>query len=247
MGIAWPPLLGRAMLNHRHSLLIQSHVHDFNQVNSSETTKDDAKSPRECTKSINTLINDFSPNAKQFDFKVSKVAEAGLQDERTPSQKQMSGEISTVKFKIGQKKEWVMSPDRWPNTGSELHFTLQTGAPVAKLKFSDQTAEVRAKSLKPTTQVAPKVIDKAPLVDESDSDVVDDLDDPLQPECAKRKSFSPAVKRFLIRWLLRHQTNPYPTQRLKSRLADKTGLAINQVEDFLVNGSYVLTKVGDVI
>jgi hypothetical protein len=82
-----------------------------------------------------------------------------------------------------------------------------------------------------------KRLENKQTIDESDSDTVDDL---LQDtDSSKRRSFSPNIKQFLMRWLLRYKDNPYPSPRIKSRLAEKTGLQVKQVEDFLVNGKCV--------
>lgn len=81
------------------------------------------------------------------------------------------------------------------------------------------------------------------LMDESDSDIVEGPTEKhgstaiaSSDKSKKRRSFNPAVKEFLIRWLKRYKDNPYPSPRIKTRLAQKTGLTVNQIEDFLVNG-----------
>jgi hypothetical protein len=78
------------------------------------------------------------------------------------------------------------------------------------------------------------------LNDDSDSDVVNGPIEVEVPEPDKSKkvkrSFNPPVKEFLIRWLKRYSDNPYPSPRVKTCLAAKTGLTVNQIEDFLVNG-----------
>lgn len=86
-------------------------------------------------------------------------------------------------------------------------------------------------------QISPDIGKKPdkPLIDDSDSDEVDGPIVETGHDC-NRRAFSPAIKQFLMRWLHRYKDNPYPSARLKARLAEKTGLQINQVEDFLVNG-----------
>jgi Homeobox KN domain len=39
-----------------------------------------------------------------------------------------------------------------------------------------------------------------------------------------------------MRWLNKYRENPYPSPRIKKRMADVCGLTVKQVEDFLVNG-----------
>jgi hypothetical protein len=78
---------------------------------------------------------------------------------------------------------------------------------------------------------------RAKLIDDSDSDYV--REEIYQDELSrdrKRRGFPIPIKEYLVRWLLRHKDNPYPSIRIKEKLARNTGLSLNQVEDFLVNG-----------
>jgi hypothetical protein len=67
-----------------------------------------------------------------------------------------------------------------------------------------------------------------PLNDDSDDDMVEG--GPQSENGHNRRSFSPNVKHFLIRWLHRYSDNPYPSARIKNRLAAKCGLSVAQVE-----------------
>lgn len=40
---------------------------------------------------------------------------------------------------------------------------------------------------------------------------------------------------FLKRWLILHKKHPYPTEREKQKLADETGLMVNQISNWFIN------------
>jgi Homeobox KN domain len=78
-------------------------------------------------------------------------------------------------------------------------------------------------------------------MDNSDSDTVDGPTSQTAGD-NKRRTFTPAVKQYLVRWLLRYKENPYPSPRIKQRLANHTGLSVSQIEDFFVNGIWSLYR-----
>lgn len=131
---------------------------------------------------------------------------------------------------------------------------LYGNAPESKtLDFSLLTAvniALSSENFSPVHDVEEKVVrkrkrhcDPKNLVDESDSDTLIAL--PTDPVIANgvgnSKDHSLVVKNFLLRWLFRHKENPYPSLRLKKKLADICSLSVKQVEDFMVNGTVLLT------
>jgi hypothetical protein len=51
----------------------------------------------------------------------------------------------------------------------------------------------------------------------------------------RRGNLPKEVTEFLKRWLLLHKKHPYPTEREKQKLADETGLMVNQISNWFIN------------
>jgi hypothetical protein len=107
-----------------------------------------------------------------------------------------------------------------------------------------ESSETLISQIKKRSNNNVSIKEKSAPIDVSDSDV---LDGPVLTSDfshdSKRRSFPQPIKRLLKRWLLKNNENPYPSLRIKISLAEKTGLKVSQVEDFLVNGK-VLFIVG---
>lgn len=52
---------------------------------------------------------------------------------------------------------------------------------------------------------------------------------------ANKKNFGDNITNLLTVWILENQSNPYPNQSEKDRLADLSGLSVQQVTDWLAN------------
>jgi hypothetical protein len=51
----------------------------------------------------------------------------------------------------------------------------------------------------------------------------------------RRGNLPKEVTEFLKGWLILHKKHPYPTEREKQRLADETGLMVNQISNWFIN------------
>ncbi|ORZ21582.1 MEIS-TALE class homeobox protein, partial [Absidia repens] len=51
----------------------------------------------------------------------------------------------------------------------------------------------------------------------------------------RRGNLPKHVTEFLKYWLLQHKKHPYPTERQKLELAQRTGLAVNQISNWFIN------------
>ncbi|KAG2208138.1 hypothetical protein INT47_010500 [Mucor saturninus] len=51
----------------------------------------------------------------------------------------------------------------------------------------------------------------------------------------RRGNLPKKVTEFLKRWLILHKKHPYPTEREKQKLADETGLMVNQISNWFIN------------
>jgi hypothetical protein len=51
----------------------------------------------------------------------------------------------------------------------------------------------------------------------------------------RRGNLPKEVTEFLKRWLILHKKHPYPTEREKQKLADETGLMVNQISNWFIN------------
>jgi hypothetical protein len=110
-----------------------------------------------------------------------------------------------------------------------------------KSKMSNNTLNDSDHKLSETSTNAYKKRYEKPMVDQSDSDCLEGPIEPFSQNSKKlRRTFNPLVKQYLIRWLLRYSENPYPSPRIKNRLAENTGLSVNQIEDFFINGKFQL-------
>lgn len=146
--------------------------------------------------------------------------------------------IKVLTFIESQKKRKKSEEDvkkfrQKANNNTNNHFALQNN--------DDDENDLTSKNadIKIVSYQGARKREKA-MVDESDSDCVDG---PINVAITSdgtsnktRRTFSPAVKQYLVRWLLRYRENPYPSPRIKAKLAKNTNLSINQIEDFFING-----------
>jgi hypothetical protein len=51
----------------------------------------------------------------------------------------------------------------------------------------------------------------------------------------RRENLPKQVTEFLKQWLVLHKKHPYPTEREKQKLADETGLMVNQISNWFIN------------
>lgn len=51
----------------------------------------------------------------------------------------------------------------------------------------------------------------------------------------RRGNLPKKVTEFLRRWLILHKKHPYPTEREKQKMADETGLMVNQISNWFIN------------
>jgi hypothetical protein len=65
------------------------------------------------------------------------------------------------------------------------------------------------------------------LNDQSDDD---EVEGGRAATFSERRSYPPCVKQYLIRWLHRYNDNPYPSLRIKTKLAENTSLTLTQIE-----------------
>jgi hypothetical protein len=73
------------------------------------------------------------------------------------------------------------------------------------------------------------------LIDQSDSDFLENVDHRGQKN---GREYASSIRDFLIRWVIRYRDNPYPSLRIKKKMAFTCGLVVKQVEDFLCNGIF---------
>ena len=112
--------------------------------------------------------------------------------------------------------------------------------PVDQSIHSDQSSDLRTPSR--TSQITRKSL--PPLIPLKEPEpsvpkpVVEEVwvsDHCLIPSEERKGNFPEDITKVLRSWLLQHLNHPYPTRDEKKQLADDTGLAILQVEDWFTN------------
>jgi hypothetical protein len=114
-----------------------------------------------------------------------------------------------------------------------LHYEHNKSLSPKDSNYADRPIRMKTCRKQPGSHKKAHHINDRDLMDISDGDVVSSLE--LVPRHGKEHSF--ATKEFLIRWLFRYRNNPYPSIRIKQKLATKSNLTVKQIEDFFVNGA----------